>query len=126
VRALRLRPRVEGVVPLPALSPNEAEFMTDPVHEAHASAIARAKQGDTSALHFLYVRYADDVYGFVNSIVRDRHEAEDITQNLFARLTWTIGEYDEREAPFSAWILRVARNSALDCMLEAAPVTTVA
>jgi RNA polymerase sigma-70 factor, ECF subfamily len=81
-----------------------------------ASAIARAKEGDTSALHFLYVRFADDVYGFVNSIVRDHHEAEDITQNLFAKLMRIIGKYEQREVPFSAWILRVARNAALDHM----------
>jgi len=79
-----------------------------------SGAIARAKQGDMSALHFLYVRYADDVYGFVNSIVRDHHEAEDITQNLFAKLMRVIGKYEQREVPFSAWILRVARNAALD------------
>jgi RNA polymerase sigma-70 factor (ECF subfamily) len=81
-----------------------------------ANAIARAKQGDTSALHFLYIRYADDVYGFVNSIVRDHHEAEDITQNLFAKLMRIIGKYEQRDVPFSAWILRVARNAALDHM----------
>ena len=81
-----------------------------------SSAIARAKQGDTNALHFIYIRYADDVYGFVNSIVRDHHEAEDITQNLFAKLMRIIGKYEQREVPFSAWILRVARNAALDHM----------
>ncbi len=80
------------------------------------SAIARAKEGDTGALHFLYVRYADDVYGFVNSIVRDHHEAEDITQNVFAKLMRIIGKYEQREVPFSAWIIRVARNAALDHM----------
>jgi RNA polymerase sigma-70 factor, ECF subfamily len=77
-------------------------------------AIARAKEGDTNAFHFLYVRYADDVYGYVNSIVRDHHEAEDITQNLFAKLMRIIGKYEQREVPFGAWILRVARNAALD------------
>ena len=81
---------------------------------APEAAIARAKEGDTSALHFIYVRYADDVYGFVNSIVRDHHEAEDITQNLFAKLMRIIGKYEQREVPFSAWIMRVARNAALD------------
>jgi RNA polymerase sigma-70 factor (ECF subfamily) len=78
------------------------------------NAIARAKAGDTSALHYIYVRYADDVQGYVNSIVRDHHEAEDITQNVFAKLMRIIGKYQERDVPFSAWILRVARNSALD------------
>ena len=79
-------------------------------------AIARAKQGDMDALHFLYVRYADDVYGFVNSIVRDTHAAEDVTQNIFGKLTKAIQRYEPREVPFSAWILRVARNAALDHM----------
>ncbi|MGH2715090.1 MAG: RNA polymerase sigma factor [Thermoleophilaceae bacterium] len=79
-------------------------------------AIARAKEGDRSAFHFLYVRYADDVYGYVNSIVRDHHEAEDIAQNLFAKLMRIIGKYEQRQVPFGAWILRVARNAALDHM----------
>lgn len=77
-------------------------------------AIAEAKAGDWDALHYLYVRYADDVRGFVQSIVRDHHEAEDITQNVFAKLIKAIQKYEEREVPFAAWILRVARNAALD------------
>jgi RNA polymerase sigma-70 factor (ECF subfamily) len=77
-------------------------------------AIARAKEGDPSALHYLYVRYADDVFGYVNSIVRDPHDAEDITQTMFAKLMHAILRYEERDVPFSAWILRVARNASLD------------
>jgi len=77
-------------------------------------AIARAKAGDAGALHFLYVRFADDVCGYVASIVRDRHEAEDITQTLFLKLLTKIQRYEQREVPFAAWILRVARNAALD------------
>jgi RNA polymerase sigma-70 factor (ECF subfamily) len=79
-----------------------------------SAAIARVKEGDVSALHFLYVRYADDVCGFVQSIVRDHYEAEDITQNVFAKLPRAIKKYEQREVPFTAWILRVARNAALD------------
>jgi RNA polymerase sigma-70 factor, ECF subfamily len=77
-------------------------------------AIARAKAGDPEGLHYLYVRYADDVLRYVNSFVRDHHEAEDITQNVFAKLMSAIKRYEQREVPFDAWILRVARNAALD------------
>jgi len=77
-------------------------------------AVARAKEGDMSALHFLYVRYADDVCGYVRSIVRNPDEAEDITQNVFAKLMTAIRKYERRDVPFTAWILRVARNVALD------------
>ena len=38
-------------------------------------AITLAAQGDSDALRDLYVRYADNVYSYVASIVRDHHEA---------------------------------------------------
>jgi RNA polymerase sigma-70 factor (ECF subfamily) len=78
------------------------------------AAIERAQAGDTEGLHFLYVRYAPDVQRFVNSLVKDHHEAEDITQNIFAKLMKAINKYQPREVPFAAWIMRVARNAALD------------
>ena len=67
-----------------------------------------------SALHFLYVRFADDVCAYVRGIVRDSHEAEDVTQNVFTKLMTSIHRYEERDVPFAAWIITVARNVALD------------
>ena len=77
-------------------------------------AVAYAREGDMSALHFLYVRFADDVYAYVRSIVRDPHTAEDITQIVFTKLMKAIHKYERRDVPFAAWIIRVARNVALD------------
>ncbi len=77
-------------------------------------AIACAKAGDREAVRYLYCRYADNVYGYVCSIVRNEHDAEDVTQNVFAKLMTSITKYEQRQVPFSAWILRVARNAALD------------
>jgi RNA polymerase sigma-70 factor, ECF subfamily len=81
-------------------------------------AVARAKDGDREALRYLYVHYADHVYGYVASIVRDDHDAEDVTQHLFAKLMTSLPKYEPREVPFSAWILRVARNVAVDHMRQ--------
>ncbi|HVR06308.1 MAG TPA: sigma-70 family RNA polymerase sigma factor [Solirubrobacteraceae bacterium] len=77
-------------------------------------AIARAKEGDRDALRLLYVRYSDNVYGYVRSIVRDEKEAEDLTQHVFLKLITAICKYDDRGVPFSAWLLRLARNASLD------------
>jgi RNA polymerase sigma-70 factor (ECF subfamily) len=77
-------------------------------------AVKRAQCGDRDALGFLYTRYADNVYGYVRSIVHDHHEAEDVTQHVFAKLMHVIGKYEERDVPFVAWILRIARNVAID------------
>jgi len=78
-------------------------------------AIRRAQDGDREALGFLYARYADDINGYVRSIVHDHHEAEDVTQQVFAKLMRVIGKYDERDdVPFFAWVMRVARNLAVE------------
>jgi RNA polymerase sigma-70 factor, ECF subfamily len=81
-------------------------------------AVARAKRGDREAHRYLYVRYADNVYGYVWSIVRDEHEAEDVTQQVFAKLLRILPKYEERKSPFLAWVLTVARNVALDHMRQ--------
>jgi RNA polymerase sigma-70 factor (ECF subfamily) len=87
-------------------------------NRAVAAAVTRAKQGDREALRYLYVHYADHVYGYVASIVRDDHDAEDVTQHLFAKLMTALPKYEPRSVPFSAWILRVARNVAVDHMRQ--------
>lgn len=84
--------------------------------ELVALAVARTKEGDRGALRVLYVRYAPDVHRYVKSIVRDHHDAEDITQTLFAKLMFAIQSYRPRSVPFEAWLLRVARNAALDTL----------
>jgi RNA polymerase sigma-70 factor (ECF subfamily) len=81
-------------------------------------AIARAQAGNMQALRFLYLRHADEILRFVRTLVRDHHEAEDITQNVFIKLMRVIGKYEPREVPFSAWIRKVARNVALDYLRE--------
>jgi RNA polymerase sigma-70 factor (ECF subfamily) len=81
-------------------------------------AVARAKKGDIEALRYLYVRYADHVYGYVLSIVRDEHEAEDVTQHVFAKLMTKLDKYEPQAVPFSAWIIRVSRNLAVDHMRQ--------
>ncbi|MFL5862886.1 MAG: RNA polymerase sigma factor [Solirubrobacteraceae bacterium] len=77
-------------------------------------AVARAKEGDRDAVRYLYVVYSHNIYGYVRSIVHDEHEAEDVTQHVFAKLMTAIVKYDDRGVPFFAWLLRLARNLAID------------
>jgi RNA polymerase sigma-70 factor (ECF subfamily) len=81
-------------------------------------AIIGAQGGDPEAIRYLYTRFSDNVYGYVCSIVRDSHEAEDITQQVFMKLFRVIAKYERRGVPFSAWMLRVARNVAVDHMRQ--------
>ena len=77
-------------------------------------AIARAKEGDRDAIRLLYIRYSGNVYGYLRSIVRDEKEAEDLTQHVFMKLMTAIAKYEDQGVPFSGWLLRLARNVALD------------
>jgi RNA polymerase sigma-70 factor, ECF subfamily len=76
-------------------------------------AIAGAKENDMDALRFLYVRFADDVCQYVQSIVRDRHAAEQVTQTVFAGLLAEMRAYDRRQFPFRAWLLRLAHDAGV-------------
>src|SRR5204862_8079584 len=89
-----------------------------------ALAVELAKQGDREALRYLYVEYADNVYGYVASLVRDEHEAEDITQHVFAKLLVVLPRYELRDVLFSAWILRVAHNAAMDVVRQRRAIPT--
>jgi RNA polymerase sigma-70 factor (ECF subfamily) len=87
-------------------------------------AIARTKAGDRDALRFLYVRYSDNVYGYICSIVRDDQEAEDLTQHVFMKLITAIAQYKDHGVPFSGWLLCLARNVALDHLRRRRPTPT--
>ena len=98
--------------PHPTPNPNPDSTRSEAI--LIGQAVRRAQTGDREAFAFLYARYADNIYGYVRSIVQNHHEAEDVTQQVFAKLFAVIGKYEQREVPFFAWILRVARNVAVD------------
>lgn len=87
-------------------------------------AIARAKEGDRDAIRLLYIRYSGNVYGYLRSIVRDDKEAEDLTQHVFLKLMTVILKYQDQGVPFSGWLLRLARNVALDHLRRRRPIPT--
>lgn len=88
-----------------------------------ARAVARAKEGDREAIRYLYLRYSDNVFSYVRAIVHDEHEAEDVTQHVFAKLITSITKYEQRSVPFAGWILRLAHNAAIDHLRGGSRVT---
>jgi RNA polymerase sigma-70 factor, ECF subfamily len=78
------------------------------------SAVRRAQLGDGDALRFLYLRYAASVRRCAAALLQDADAAEDVVQTTFLKLLTRLSSYEPREVPFEAWLLRVARNTALD------------
>jgi len=79
-----------------------------------AAAIVHVRQGNRIGLDYLYACFAQDVRRHVKRIVGHPDDAEDITHDVFVKLTTAMRKYEPRDVPFRAWILRVARNAALD------------
>jgi RNA polymerase sigma-70 factor (ECF subfamily) len=82
--------------------------------ERTAEAIRRANAGDRDGFGYLYVRYAPDVHAYVRRILANSQDAEDVTQQVFLKLITRLRSYEPQHAQFSTWMLRVARNTAID------------
>jgi RNA polymerase sigma-70 factor, ECF subfamily len=82
--------------------------------ERAVGAVGRARRGDADALGYLYRQYAPGVFAYVRRILRNDYDAQDVTQQVFVKLATSLDKYDPRRADFSAWMLRMAHNAAVD------------
>lgn len=71
--------------------------------------VARAKE-DRDAFGELYERYVHKIYNYIYYRTSNHQDAEDLTAKVFVRALKSIGRYDDRGAPFSAWLYRIAHN----------------
>jgi RNA polymerase sigma-70 factor, ECF subfamily len=76
--------------------------------------VEQAKQGDRHALEELYLLHFDRIYSYLHMSVGNRHDAEDLTTQVFVKMLESIGNFQWRSAPFSAWLFRIAHNLAMD------------
>lgn len=76
--------------------------------------VERGQAGDRDALEELYLLHFDRIYGYLHMSVGNRHDAEDLTTQTFLKMLESIGRFQWRSAPFSAWLFRIAHNLAMD------------
>jgi RNA polymerase sigma-70 factor (ECF subfamily) len=76
--------------------------------------VDEAKRGDRKALEELYLLHFDRIYSYLQMSVGNRHDAEDLTNQTFIKMLERIDRFVWREAPFSAWLFRIAHNLAMD------------
>lgn len=89
---------------------------TDVSEASDAELVARVRSRDRAALEVLYDRYARSVYSLALSILRDPGAAEEVTQELFLHVWQYPQLYDAACGPFGPWLLRSARNRAIDVL----------
>jgi len=76
--------------------------------------IEQAKRGDLAALSALYNLHVDRIYQYVRYRTGDDQTAEDLTAEVFLRAIESLGDYDDRGAPFAAWLYRIAHARIID------------
>src|SRR5437773_6780694 len=76
--------------------------------------VERGQQGERGALEGLYLIHFDRIYSYLHMSVGNRHDAEDLTTQVFVKMLESIGKFRWRSAPFSAWLFRIAHNLAMD------------
>jgi RNA polymerase sigma-70 factor (ECF subfamily) len=76
--------------------------------------IERVAARDAGAVSDLYDRHNRLLYSLILRIVRDRGEAEEVLQEVFVAV-WTRAEtYNAALGSPAAWLVRIARNRAID------------
>lgn len=73
--------------------------------------LADVARGDQDALAGLYHRTRAAVYAMALSILKNTHDAQDVTQDTFVRIWDSAPQYRSRGTPM-AWILTITRNLA--------------
>jgi len=72
-----------------------------------------AREGDEAALSELYTLYFPRVYRYILARMGNTYDAEDLAEEVFMRVLEAIGRFQWREAPFSAWLFRIAHNAVI-------------
>lgn len=75
--------------------------------------ILRMAMNDKDAFRELYGQTAGVVYGFAMSILRNRHDAEDVMHDAFIKIYTGAVTYRPSGNPM-AWILTIVRNLCLN------------
>jgi len=65
---------------------------------------------DRNAFGVIYNKYFERIYLFVYKRVQDEAIAGDVCQEAMLKAMFNIEKYENRGAPFSAWLYRIASN----------------
>src|SRR5437879_1304423 len=86
-----------------------------PNNNAHGERLIvdAAKAGNEQALSELYTLYFPRVYRYILARTGNSYDAEDLAEEVFMRVLEAIQRFQWREAPFSAWLFRIAHNAVI-------------
>lgn len=75
--------------------------------------ICRLKARDEEAFDIIYYEYVNLIFHVIYSIVENKHDAEDLTQDTFIKMMSSVDIIDEKKN-FKYWLITIAKNLAQD------------
>jgi RNA polymerase sigma-70 factor (ECF subfamily) len=79
------------------------------VSAEEAGLVERCLRGDDSAVRCLVEQFQADVYGLCVRLLGDRHESEDVAQEVFLRVFRSLRRWDAAR-PLRPWIMGITVN----------------
>jgi RNA polymerase sigma-70 factor (ECF subfamily) len=76
--------------------------------------MVQLQAGHNDALAVVFERYQRLIFSIALKIVRDRGEAEDVTQNVFLEIYRSVGQFDPAKGSLKVWLLQYAYHRAFN------------
>lgn len=83
------------------------------VYNEEAELVRRAQARDEMAFREIVERYQNKVFSIIYGILRNHNDAEDIAQQVFAKIYFSIGNFDFRSSLLT-WIYKITVNECYD------------
>src|SRR5690348_12766610 len=114
VRPKRCMEALSGVLSVPAYGKKSViRTRVDYENTPEGSLVRRAQAGDESAFREIVERYQSKVFSIIHGIVRQRNDVEDIAQQVFAKVYFSIRNFDFRSSLIT-WIYKITVNECFD------------
>lgn len=103
---------------LTATFPTQAEAATRTKRVAYkdspeADVVRRAQAGDQAAFRTIVETYQSKVFSVIYGILRKRNDAEDIAQQVFAKIYFSLKNFDFRSS-LMTWMYKITVNECYD------------
>lgn len=103
-----------GALTLPAFGTQAAaRTRVDYQNSQEGALVRRAQAGDEAAFREIVEHYQSKVFSIIHGIVRQRNDVEDIAQQVFAKVYFSIGNFDFRSSLIT-WIYKITVNECFD------------
>src|SRR5438045_8102952 len=119
---MRCMGTLTGVLPFPELRSNcsstlqpkvAANTRVDYQSTPEGALVRRAQEGEEAAFREILSRYQAKVFSIIHGIVRHRNDTEDIAQQVFAKVYFSIRKFDFRSSLIT-WIYKITVNECYD------------